>query len=257
MSHQLLEKVATHLVMAGLLDGMTIKYFRWTDADVNGAANFIMLRMAGSSGIRDAIVQSPDIKILIVGKADEIKQTNEKADAIFANFAGLTTPLGILKLDPLAIVTGPYYLDNGRCVFEINVRAFVTNTQMSIFDAQSFAFVFNGQTVGGITKFSTIDGVTPDISHNPLGANERFFMPGLPDFGSLILNIYRDFSDAGQIAMEAARASSLKVNCGLTFSNGTGFTFPGYVKKLPIVGIDNGLGTAEAVIKIAGKTASV
>ncbi len=253
MSHQLLEKVSTHLRMAGLLDDVLSKYYGWKDADLQGKADFVVFLMSGTSGPRDAIVQSPDIKLLVVGQAVAPKATNEKADAIFENLAGLTTPEGIIKLEPLSIVSGPYYLDNGRCVFEINLRCFVSNTQMALFDAQSFSFTFNGALVGGTTKFSVVDGVTPDVVHTPLGANERFYFPGVPEFGNINLVMYRDFTDPGQIAMEAARASSLRIPCILRFSDGTAIQFAGYVKKLPIVGDNKGLGTADAVIKIAGK----
>jgi hypothetical protein len=254
MSYQLLKSVETCLRDAGLITGFTAKFYRWLDADVKGTADFIVFRMSGTSGPRDQFLQQPDIRILVVGKAKKIDETNAVADAIYAFFAGTETAIGVTKLEPLATVTGPYFMDNERCVFEINVRCFVADSQMAIFDAQGFTFKFNNIVVGGVTRYTTIDGVTPDISHSPIGQSENFYLPGVPQFGAIMLNMYRDFTDPGQIAMESARASSLKVNCSLEFADGTGFTFLGYVKKLPIVGNSNGVGTADAVIKIAGKT---
>lgn len=53
--------------------------------------------------------------------------------------------------------------------------------------------------------------------------------------------------------MELARETRKKVTCVWTLSDGTTRTFLGYVKRLPIVGDSNGLGTADAVIKVAGR----
>jgi len=124
---------------------------------------------------------------------------------------------------------------------------------MAIIDGQGTVFTFNGVVVGGIVRYSTVDGITPDVPHNPLSTGEREFLPGLPDFGTVSVFLMRDFTDPGQIEMESARAVGLKVLSTLQFSNGTKIQFRSYVKKLPIVGDDNGLGTADAVIKIAGK----
>jgi len=127
MSIELLKKVAGHLDDAGLITGYTKKYFRWTDADVAGTANFVLFRMAGTAGARDATVQRPDVRILLVCNAKSVDAGSQKAEAIFANFAGTTAPDGIIKLEPLGTVNGPFYLDNGRSVFEIIVRCFVSD----------------------------------------------------------------------------------------------------------------------------------
>lgn len=128
MSIELLRKVSGHLDNAGLLTGYAKKYFRWSDADVKGTANFVLFRMSGTAGARDATVQRPDVRILLVCKANEVEvDGSQKAEAIFANFAGTTAPVGIIKFEPLGTVNGPFYLDNGRGVFEIIVRCFVSD----------------------------------------------------------------------------------------------------------------------------------
>lgn len=124
---------------------------------------------------------------------------------------------------------------------------------MSFIDAQGCTFTFDGQLVGKIRGFLTNDGTTPDIAHRSLKANETDFFPGQADWGSITLRLYRDFSDAGQNAMESARETRKKVTCVWTLSNGITRTFPGYLKRLPIAGDSNGLGTADAVIKVAGR----
>lgn len=125
MSAALLENIANHLTDAGLLTGLDKKFYRWTDADLNGSADFIVFRMAGTAGARDATLQQPDVRILLCVMPANVKLGNQKADAIFANFAGTSTATGVVKFEPLATVSSPMYLDNGRAVFEINVRCFV------------------------------------------------------------------------------------------------------------------------------------
>lgn len=123
---------------------------------------------------------------------------------------------------------------------------------MAIVDGKGTTFTFNGVTVGRITKYNTIDGVTGETKHQSLSRPYPIYKPGLPEFGSITISLYRDTSDAGQIQMEAARANRSTCECILTLSDGSQRVFPGFVKKLPIVGDDNGLGTADAVIKVAG-----
>jgi hypothetical protein len=125
MSLSLLQSVIGFLQDASLLDGLAVRYYRWTDADLNGNGNFIVVRMSGTSGIRNATVQSPDVRLLLVFPAASVTTGSQIADAIFAKFSDATAPYGVLKFEPLSTVSGPYYLDNGRGVFEIIVRCFV------------------------------------------------------------------------------------------------------------------------------------
>lgn len=124
---------------------------------------------------------------------------------------------------------------------------------MSFIDAQGCTFTFDGVPVGQITRFNFIDGTTPDVKHAPIGGETNYFLPGVAEFGSVTVTLYRDTADAGQVAMESARASSRVKECVITLHNGATRTFDGYVKRLPIVGNDNGVGTADAVIKVAGR----
>lgn len=128
---------------------------------------------------------------------------------------------------------------------------------MSIIDAQGHVFTFNGEIVGRIVSFNTVDGVTPDVKHSPIGQKENTYFPGVAEYGNLNFKLYRDYSDLGQLEMENARATSVKRLCAWTLPNGVSISFTGYVKKLPLVGSDDGLGTADAVIKIASKTTLV
>jgi hypothetical protein len=125
MSLPLLERVKTFFDEQSLITGYTIKYFTWTDADVAGTGNFICLQMAGTGGLRDEVVQRPDVRVIIVGAPTKTIEPDAKAKQIFDAFAGTETTDGVIKFEPIGVVGGPYQLDNKRWAFEIIVRCFV------------------------------------------------------------------------------------------------------------------------------------
>lgn len=125
MSAALLQNIASFLEGQNLLTNYDVKYYSWTDADFKGKGNFIVLRMAGTAGLRDHVVQRPDVRVLVVVDGKHTVDGNNKADEIFSAFAGLSKPSGVLKLEPIGTVIGPFGLENGRQVFEINVRCYV------------------------------------------------------------------------------------------------------------------------------------
>lgn len=125
MSLPLLERVKTFLTDESLLTGYDVKFFTWTDADVSGSGNFICLQMAGTSGLRDEIVQRPDVRVIVVGAPSKTRETDAKAKEIFDAFAGIETTLGVIKFEPIGVVGGAYELQNKRWAFEIIVRCFV------------------------------------------------------------------------------------------------------------------------------------
>lgn len=125
MSLVLLERVRIFLDEQALTTGHAIKFFTWTDADVAGTGNFICLQMAGTSGIRDEVVQRPDVRLLLVGAPNKTREVDAKAKAIYDAFAGTETTAGIIKFEPIGVIGGAYELDNKRWAFEIIVRCFV------------------------------------------------------------------------------------------------------------------------------------
>ncbi len=125
MSLPLLQRVESFLHSQGLLGGWSVKFFGWNDADVAGTGNFIVLKMAGTSGERDEIVQRPDVRVLVVGAPTKTIDPDAKAKAIYDLFAGTETVSGVIKFEPLSVVQGPFVLDNKRWVFELIVRCYV------------------------------------------------------------------------------------------------------------------------------------
>lgn len=126
-----------------------------------------------------------------------------------------------------------------------------------VVSADGTTFTFGGVVVGGITEYTLVDGVTPDIEHDPM-AGPRAFFPGIPDYGTVRLTLYRNPSDPGQKQMEDARAAMARDECVITLIDGTTRRFTGYVKQIPLMGGGiNGVGVAQIVLKVAGPTSNV
>jgi hypothetical protein len=126
MSLPLLQRVETFLQEQDLIGDYTVKFFSWTDADITAkSGQFICIKMAGTSGARDEIVQRPDVRLLIVGAPGKTKEPDAKAKEIYEAFAGIEKTAGILKFDPLSVVQGGFELENKRWAFELIVRCFV------------------------------------------------------------------------------------------------------------------------------------
>jgi hypothetical protein len=125
MSLPLLERVRDFLDEQSLHTGYTAEFFTWTDARIAGAGGFICYQMAGTSGLRDEIVQRPDVRVIVVGAPAKTVEVDAKAKAIYGAFAGIETTTGVIKFEPIGVVGGPYQLDNKRWAFEIIVRCSV------------------------------------------------------------------------------------------------------------------------------------
>ena len=125
MSLPLLERVKTFLTEQSLHTGYGSEFFTWTDAKLAGAGGFICYQMAGTSGLRDEVVQRPDVRVIVVGAKNKTIEIDAKAKAIYDAFAGLETTAGVLKFEPIGVVGGAYVLDNNRWAFESLVRCFV------------------------------------------------------------------------------------------------------------------------------------
>lgn len=128
MSLALLEKVRDHINAAGLLTGYTAKFFRWTDADVNGTTPFILFRRPGSGGDSSILLQKTDVLIQMVGTPTTVVSGDARMQSILRLFRGSTSQTGVVRFDPVGPVTGPLYLENGRPVWELTVRC-VTEDQ--------------------------------------------------------------------------------------------------------------------------------
>lgn len=123
MSDALINRVRNHIVDdGGLLSSYEVKYYRWSDRDLQGSANVALFRMSGTSGRSDPEAQQHDVSLLLMRD----KSSSRTADAdmlsvlqyLRANFE--TT--GVFAMSPLGAYTGPSFLENDRAIFEMVIR---------------------------------------------------------------------------------------------------------------------------------------
>lgn len=124
MSDVLLNRVKDHI--AALLTGYTIRFYRWTDADLQGGGDVVLFRMAGTAGASDYQIQYPDVSVQMICAPDRVRD----GDAVMLSVlrflrsdAGFTSG-DVEGFEPLSM-TGPAYLENGRARFELVVRCLV------------------------------------------------------------------------------------------------------------------------------------
>lgn len=129
MSATLLENVQAFVEAAGYHTGYAKKYFRWTDADVTNSTPFILYRHPGSTGESNQLMQQLDVLIQLVATPTTVKTADTLMNNILKLFRGTTTPTGVVRADPMGGVSGPFYLENGRPVFELIVRCITETDQ--------------------------------------------------------------------------------------------------------------------------------
>lgn len=119
-----------------------------------------------------------------------------------------------------------------------------------IIDAQGTELRFDGKVVGKVTQYEIRDGVVEDIPHTPLNSKAVGHLPGLPEFGDIILTLYRDTNDPGQEAIaDAIRDRGVKT-CYLTLKDGRVYEFNAYGKAIPITGVIDNVNTSAVRLKI-------
>lgn len=126
MSATLLQRVSAHLAGGNLLDGYTVRYFRWTDD--NGAEPTILFRMAGSQGaLTDFSVQYPDVQVTLIGTATTVVADSERCREMYQYARENYEIDGGLNIEPLTAVSGPFYLADGRPWFQLDFRVLVSD----------------------------------------------------------------------------------------------------------------------------------
>lgn len=90
--------------------------------------------------------------------------------------------------------------------------------------------------IKNIKTYSGLDGSASEIDVTNLDSEAKEFRVGLEDNGQFTIELDRDFSDSGQIALLAARDTQAAKKFKLSLSNGENAQFVGYVKKFGING---------------------
>lgn len=127
---------------------------------------------------------------------------------------------------------------------------------MAVLDAQGTIVTFNdgttAQTVGGVVSFTFGDGQASDIDISTLASTAKEYRQGLQDFGDCTLEVKRDPNDAGQSAMEAAKAAQATRETVITLPSGDVATFNAYVKSISSSGGVDDVVNGTATLKVTG-----
>lgn len=133
MSVQLLQRMKWHLDQASLLDGYQVKFYRWSDQDLNGDGQVILFRMPGTEGDGAHVIQRPDVEISMVCDPDQVKAGDERMLQILQHIrddfeTDAANPFGrIFNMWPIGVYTGPRYMQNNRAMFSLVVRCMTTD----------------------------------------------------------------------------------------------------------------------------------
>lgn len=106
--------------------------------------------------------------------------------------------------------------------------------------------------VSNIKSFSGFDGSSSEIDVTNLSSTAKEYRLGLEDNGQFTLELDRDFSDAGQVALLAARDSQAAKLFKLLLPNGEYGTFTGFVKKFSMSGGVDQVVKGSVDIRISG-----
>jgi predicted secreted protein len=90
--------------------------------------------------------------------------------------------------------------------------------------------------IANVVSFSGPDGSGSEIDVSNLDSTWKEFLMGLPDGGSVSIEVFSDETDPGQIAARAAQLGRLLRPWKITLPNAKVIQFNAYVKKFSIQG---------------------
>lgn len=127
MIFQVVERTKQFLDDLGLIDEYQARFHRWYDDDVNGNTAIVLFRKTGD-GVSDVFKQEYDVTItLLASDATKIIDVGNDAQAIVQAIRGTGSTSGVVKFQMLGNQQGPFYLENDRPLYQINVRVFTVD----------------------------------------------------------------------------------------------------------------------------------
>ena len=106
--------------------------------------------------------------------------------------------------------------------------------------------------IGNVHDFTGFDGSAVEIDRTNLDSVAMENFPGLQDFGQFSFNVDVDNTDAGQLAMRAAKTAAAILYWKLILPNGKERAFTAWVKKFSETGGVNTLVKAAVDLRITG-----
>lgn len=146
---------------------------------------------------------------------------------------------------------------NGQTVVAKNVTANTfaidVNTVGKTITAAGTATPQTWTKIENLISFNGFDGQASELDITDLDSTAKEFMLGLQDWGTFTFDVNRDFNDAGQQAVDAAKRAGAKRSYKLTLPNGKTKTFDAYCKNSPLEGgVDQVLKTSGVTLRITG-----
>lgn len=133
--------------------------------------------------------------------------------------------------------------------------AFTCNIDSSGFATVGTAGTGNPKTwtaVGNIKDYSGFDGTVSELDKTNLQSGAMEYAAGLQDFGNFTVNLDVDDTDAGQIALRAAKTAAATKAFKLRLPNGKLRVFKAFCKKFTEQGGVNAIVKASADMRITG-----
>jgi len=123
MSDVLLQRVKGHIIDdGGLLSAYALRYYRWTDTDLDGSGGVALFRMSGPTGTINRHVQFLDVSLRLLADPADVTQADADMLAVLRYLRANPTVTGAFNMFPLGSFTGPSFLQNGRALFEMVIR---------------------------------------------------------------------------------------------------------------------------------------
>ena len=109
-----------------LIDGLTVRYFRWTDADIEKGGDLVLFRPDSGGGESDPLLQRPAVQIALLKSPSDVVDGDATMRAITTALrSDEQPPAGVVRFDLMGHPQGPFYFDDGRAWWRLIVRVFV------------------------------------------------------------------------------------------------------------------------------------
>ncbi|SPR97351.1 phage tail tube protein [Cupriavidus taiwanensis] len=134
-----------------------------------------------------------------------------------------------------------------------NTFAIEINTVGKTITASGNATPVTWTKIENLVSFKGFDGQASELDATDMDSSAKEFLLGLQDWGTFTFDVNRDFNDAGQQAVDAAKRAGAKKSYKLTLPNGKTKTFDAYCKNSPLEGgVDQILKTTGITLRITG-----
>ena len=167
-----------------------------------------------------------------------------------------TNTLGVGDVVEFGSVTGmPEIFGLLGIVTVASGTSFTVNIDSSAYAAAGTAGTAVPKTwtaVGNVKDYSGFDGAVSELDKTNLQSGAMEYAAGLQDFGQMTMNVDVDNTDAGQLALRAAKTTAATKAFKLALPNGKLRTFKGFVKKFSETGGVNAIVKASVDVRITG-----